>query len=196
MAYQKNPSRKKLAEFVQRIEAQIAKRKAAARVLSTCFGTSSSTPPPIDVVLMGKLRASLGQIDFDLLEACWQRGLLSSRLVEALRMARFLSFTLPAARAAQAETGVPASVLIAEAYLRAPEGAADIYSAVRSGDYTGSNDVFATGTQFDSLMDAFMERARALKNRNELKATMRNPDVASDISAHDLTECDKLRISL
>jgi hypothetical protein len=172
-----------VARALRIAERHYAREQRAAKILSTNFGTSSVVPPPIDVVLMGKLREALGQVDFDLLEACWQRGLLSSRLVEALRMARFLSFTLPSARAAQSETGVPASVLIAEAYLR-------------SGDYTGSTDVFATGRHFESLMDAFMERARTLKDRSELRNTLRDPNVADDISAHDLTECDKLRTSL
>lgn len=160
-----------------------AQLKRAAALLSTSFGMSSVEPPPIDVVLMSKLCDALGVIDFDLIEACWQRGLLSSRLVDALRMAKFLSFTLPAARAAQSLTGVPASVLVAEAYLR-------------SGEYSGSNDVFATGKQFSSLMDAFVHRARELNNGRTLKQTMKDRHVSNSISAHDLAECDKLRGSL
>lgn len=90
-------------------------RDAAAKLLDQKFGLMNTGDiPAIDAVIMRNLGHALYHMDETLLSACFMRGLLPAGITEALRMASFLTFTLPEARAAQAETGVPASLLIAE----------------------------------------------------------------------------------
>lgn len=184
------------------IDNRIEQEEHAAKLLSRKFGiTGEGVPPAIDAVLMAKLHDALDLIDEDLREACWQRGLLSSGLIESLRMARFLSFALPLARAAQTATGVPASILIAEAYLV-------------SGSHLGSNnDVFGSGREFASALDAFLDHASSLKSDADFQAVLnasRDPaqyikevalwsqrkemiDIPEYIATHGLAECDSLR---
>lgn len=158
-------------------------RQRAAKLLATSFGMSSTAEPPIDATLMGQLRAALAQIDANLSEACWQRGLLPTRIAEAIRMAGFLACVLPMARAAQSVTGIPASLLVADAYRLTADANAP------------GNDLFKTGTAFPSLLEAFLQRARDLKQHPKLKAQIaRDRDVTDFISSHGLAECDSLRV--
>src|SRR6185437_12222555 len=148
------------------------------------------------------------------LEACFLRGLLPSGMVESLRMAAFLSYTLPMARAAQAETEVPASLLIAEAYQ-----ISNVYFHI---DHfylpqPSSHDLFATGKTYASFKEAFMKHAYELRAAKWLRpalraAAMNNPkeyleqlskwshkkygvELVATIKQHNLLECDRLKDS-
>jgi hypothetical protein len=171
-------------------------------------GGSMETPPSIDVALMFRLRAALSQIDDDLNNACWQRGLLSRVMSESLRMAAFLSFTLPFARAAQSDTGVPASMLIAEAYYLC---SSYFYGSGFQWKCPDSNDLFATGKSYASMLDAFIERASQLRDDRAFTPVMKsanryeyidrlerwsskkyNAELVNTITAHNLAECDQM----
>jgi hypothetical protein len=148
-------------------EIALDKARSAALGLTRAFGCNSQhDQPAIDVVIMGRLSAALNTIDDALQTACFQRGLLPRIIGDSLRMACFLSQVLPMARAAQVDTGVPASILIAEAYhISGP-----CY-------YGGSlrlerNDIFDTGKSFDTLNAAFTARARSLSHDRAFKAIM------------------------
>jgi hypothetical protein len=185
-------------------------KERIAKLVTSNFGISSTnTPPPIDTSLMVRLCAALSQIDEDLREACWQRGLLPTAMSESLRMAGFLSFTLPLARAAQHSTGVPASVLIAEAY--------NISGIYFYGDHfqlprPDSNDLFETGKRYGSMLDAFIQHAQRLSEDSKFIPVMRslnsaeyidqlarwsskkyNVELVNTVTAHSLTECDQMR---
>ncbi|MFL6313714.1 MAG: hypothetical protein ACJ71W_16575 [Terriglobales bacterium] len=142
--------------------------RRAALGLTRAFGSKSQGDvPAIDAVIMGRLSATLNSIDDALHTACFQRGLLPRIIGDSLRMACFLSQVLPMARAAQVDTGVPASILIAEAY-----------HISGSYFYGGSlrldrNDIFETGKSFDSLNEAFAARAESLSHDRAFKAIMR-----------------------
>ena len=160
------------------------KRTHAARVLSRCFGMHSQSAPPIDAVLMERLNVALQPLNFDMMEALRQRGLLSMGVFDSLNMARFLSFTLPAARAAQDITGIPSSLLIADGF------------QYYAGDNVfEGNDFFNTGKKFETVLDSFMHRAQMLKGDAKLRAAVSsNLDVVSFIEEHGLRECDALPI--
>ena len=183
MANKKHPHiARSQKSWMQTMERRMKKQARAAKQLRTAFGMHSQSAPPIDAALSFRLRGALQQIDFDLNEACQQRGILSAKLSDALHMAGFLACVLPMARAAQSLTGIPASLLVAEAYLHT------------AGDATTTNDVFKTGKEFSSLLDAFIDRATTLKHNRKLKGEiMRDRDVQSYISQHDLRECDSLK---
>lgn len=165
-----------------RIQARrVATKDRAAKVLNTAFGMHSQAPPPIDVALSARLRAALQQIDYDLNDACQQRGILSSGIADALYMAGFLAYVLPSARAAQDLTGIRASLMLADAFIRT------------AADATATNDIFGTGKDFASLFDAFMDRAITLNKNSALKAKVMNDrDVQNCIKQFGLTECDQL----
>jgi hypothetical protein len=193
-------------EHFRRLDAE----QRAAIILNRKFGIDSQEcAPPIDLVIMGRLREALS-IDVDLLSACWQRGLMSSALLEAVNMTSFLASTLPMARAAQAQTGVPASVLIAEAY----EISRTYFDGV-SFDWSNGrvNDLFNTGAPLPSIKDAFMARAYELKKDAKFKLVLRvtsdpaqyleqlklwsarkyGVELVALITTHSLVECDALR---
>jgi hypothetical protein len=193
-------------EIFRRIDAE----QRAALTLSQHFGIESQEcAPPIDIVIMERLRAGL-LVNEDLLTACFQRGLLSADLTESLTMICFLSSTLPLARAAQGQTGVPASALIAEAY--------EISRAYFDGvnfDWEGraANDIFSTGKSFPSIGHAFMARAYDLANDSDFSAVLRaadnqaeyikqlkrwsapkyNADFMNTFMSHSLVECDRIK---
>jgi hypothetical protein len=79
-------------------------------------------------------------------------------------MARFLSFALLPARAAQECLGIRASILLADA-IHISGDWADKYV----GD---ANDIFETGQRFSSLIDAFGMRASWLKTNRGFRAVM------------------------
>ena len=188
-------------------------REAAAKLLDQRFGRmSSEDTPPIDAVIMRRLNDALVMADEQLLEACFLRGLLPAKIGEALRMAAFLSYTLPMARAAQAETGVPCSLLIAEAYQ-----ISNVYFHV---DHfylkqPSSHDLFATGKTYASFKEAFIEHAHEIRATKVLEpalcaAALRNTkqyleqlqkwsskkygnDLVATIEQHSLFECDRLK---
>jgi hypothetical protein len=172
---------------------------SAALGLTRAFGcTSQDEAPAIDVIIMARLNAALNSIDDALQTACFQRGLLPRIVGESLRMACFLSQVLPMARAAQSTTGVPASILVAEAY------------------------VVNTGNNFASMQDAFLARARELREEPAFQKIMRatgdarigmtssaypsnflaliaawsknkyGVELVDTIVSHDLLECDRI----
>jgi hypothetical protein len=192
----------------------------AAMGLTRAFGCHSvGIVPPIDAVIMGRLRAAFASIDDDLQDACFQRGLLPSTITESLRMARFLSITLPYARASQDETCVPASILIAEAYqISGPS----FYGCTFELDHPESNDIFNTRKNFKSIGEAFSARAHWLKQQPAFQTIMRatgdarlgptspaypsnflaliaawsknkyGSQLVETISQHNLLECDRM----
>jgi hypothetical protein len=201
-------------------EAAFDEKKRAASGLTRAFGCSSvGEVPPIDVVIMGRLRAAFDSIDDDLQTACFQRGLLPRMVGDALRMATFLSVTLPSARAAQSATGVPASILIAESY---EISGASFHGCRFELDRPDSHDIFNTGKKFKSLLDAFLQRAHWLSKQPAFQSIMRatgdarigltsatypsnfidliaawskplyNDDLVNTIRQHDLLECDRM----
>lgn len=204
----------------RRIEVAHDEAHAAAQGLTRAFGCHSvGTVPPIDAVIMGRLSAAFASIDDDLQEACLQRGLLPRNIGESLRMARFLSVTLPLARAAQSDIHVPASILIAEAYeISGPS----FYGCSFELDRPESNDIFATRKDFKSMGEAFSARAHWLRkqpafapiigaagdfvigltsaaypdNFMDLIAAWSKPkygdDLVATISQHNLLECDRM----
>jgi hypothetical protein len=168
---------------------------------------------------MGRLRAAFISIDDDLQDACFQRGLLPRHITESLRMARFLSITLPSARAAQDETGVPASILLAEAFeISGPSMYGCNFELARP----DSNDIFNTRRKFKSMEEAFSARAHWLIQQPSFNQVMRatgdatfgfthaaypsnfmdliaawskakyGEDLVATISAHSLLECDRM----
>jgi hypothetical protein len=154
MEHGKKPrSREELAEYMVDAMATIDAQRSASKVMATRFGIDSfGCAPPIDAVLMNTLRTALFSIDEVLVDACRQRGLLSTRLMGALNMLIFLAPMLPKARAAQDVTEVPASILLAEAFV-ACGGATEV----------AHHDLFKLGRPFNSYMDSFLDRAYALK---------------------------------
>jgi hypothetical protein len=192
-------------EIFRRIDAE----QRAALTLSQHFGIESQEcAPPIDIVIMERLRAGLA-IGPDLLSACFQRGLLSASLTESLYMVCFLSSTLPLARAAQSQTGVPASVLIAEAY----EISRAYFDGISFEWKRAANDIFGTGKSFPSIGHAFMARAYDLANDSDFSAVLRaadnqaeyikqlkrwsapkyNTDLMNTFMSHSLVECDRIK---
>jgi flagellum-specific peptidoglycan hydrolase FlgJ len=168
---------------------------------------------------MGRLRAAFASIDDDLQDACFQRGLLPRHITESLRMARFLSITLPSARAAQNETGVPSSILLAEAFeISGPSMYGCNFELARP----DSNDIFNTRRKFKSMDEAFSARAHWLTQQPSFKQVMRatgdatlgftqaaypsnfmdliaawskpkyGDQLVETISAHNLLECDRM----
>lgn len=198
------PQQQRMIEYYER------KQSNAASVVQY-FGTmNDAEAPAIDLVIAQRLNLALSSIDDNLSSACFLRGILPDRLCEAITMATFLSATLPLARAAQIVTGVPASLLIAEAFVlsRTEEDFSDI---------NGKRfDVFHTGKSFASLKDAFLQRAYFLKTNAAFRRVMRSIGkkyqylyeiqlwsksqkkhigdiVAETIRAHDLVKCDSMR---
>jgi hypothetical protein len=132
---------------------------------------------------MGRLRAAFISIDDDLQDACFQRGLLPRHITESLRMARFLSITLPSARAAQDETGVPASILLAEAFSARAHWLIQQPSFNQVMRATGDATFGFTHAAYPSnFMDLIAAWSKA-KYGEDLVAT---------ISAHSLLECDRM----
>jgi hypothetical protein len=160
-----------LEAFERRMQRRMEKEQAAAEIVSRCFGiVHAQDTPAIDDVLASRLRAALGSIDEKLLEACWQRAILSESLVEALRLASFLSVTLPLARGAQSETGVPASLLIAQAF------------ALKAGIADGLG------------LEWFLQQAAALKDAKARRAAIREySETIAFLDTFGLKECDALR---
>jgi hypothetical protein len=169
-------------------------------------GVNFAEFPPIDAMLMPTLSAALRPLPLAICEAFRQRGILSHRVSNGLIMARFLSFTLLPARAAQETTGVRASILLADAN-RLQGDWVDKFI----GD---SNDVFNVGQRFHDFAEAFLDRAQELKVNRKFRAVMHsmcdpaeclkqlglcefwNPqqrfDLISDITDYGLQECDVL----
>jgi hypothetical protein len=143
----------------------------AALGLTRAFGCHSQREAPaIDSVIMSRLSAALNPLDDALQTACFQRGLLPRIIGSALRMACFLSHVLPMARAAQSDTGVPASILVAEAY---EISGADFYGCSFQLDRPEAHDIFNTGKSFPSLQEAFSARALSLSEEPTFQAIMR-----------------------
>jgi hypothetical protein len=209
---EKKPLKWKPVGLVRSDEEIIGEASRAARGLTRAFGCESvGDAPAIDVVIMERLRAALASIDESLQVACLQRGLLPRSVGDALNMARFLSYTLPFARGAQAATGVPASILIAEAQIIS----GPLYEPE-------SHDIFKTGEEFASIKEAFLQRAKWLRTLHSFSAIMRatgdgrigltsaaypsnflklvatwskpiyGNDLVATISAHNLLECDRM----
>jgi hypothetical protein len=153
------------------LEAAYDDEHSAALGLTRAFGCDSvGEVPAIDAVIMGRLSAALNSLDDALQTACFQRGLLPGIVGDSLRMACFLSEVLPFARAAQAATTVPASILIAEAY---EISGAYFYGCAFRLQQPEAHDVFNTGKSFASLKDAFLARAHSLKDDPKFQAIMR-----------------------
>lgn len=145
--------------------------RSAALGLTRAFGCESQGDiPAIDAVIMGRLSAALNSIDDALHTACFQRGLLPRIIGDSLRMACFLSQVLPMARAAQKQTGVPASILIAEAY---EQSGPLFYCGAFEWAHPEDHDIFNTGGRFDSIKAAFFARARWLSEDPAFQAIMR-----------------------
>jgi hypothetical protein len=196
-------------------ESQLARleaKEAAARFLTRSFGQMNRNEiPAIDAVIMRRLNEALCHTDEMLFSACFLRGLLPSDMAAFLRMAAFLSFTLPDARAAQTETGVPASFLIAEAYQTSgTEFHVDHFYLTRP----SSHDLFATGKNFRSFQESFLQRAEELKRQRWFSPILRamalndpkkyleqirkcchkkDGEIAATIEQHSLFECDQLK---
>lgn len=196
------------------------KAQRAALGLTRAFGCQSrGEAPAIDVVIMGRLSAALNSLDDALQTACFQRGLLPRIIGNSLRMACFLSQVLPMARAAQADTGVPASILIAEAY---EISGASFYGCAFQLNRPEAHDLFNSGESFASLQDAFLARARSLSEEPAFQTIMRatgdarigmtspiypsnflaliaawsknkyGAELVNTIVSHDLLECDRM----
>jgi hypothetical protein len=169
-------------------------------------GVNAQEFPPIDAMLMPMLNAALGPIPETICEAFLQRSLLPASVRNGLFMARFLSFFLLPARAAQEFSGVRASILLADAVHISGDWA---------DKYVGeSNDIFETGQRFSSITDAFGMRACWLKKNRKFRAVMRaagdpaeclkqlgrcklwdemgRRDRVSTITDHGLQQCDVL----
>jgi hypothetical protein len=182
-----------------------AKQSNATKVVRYFGAIDTETAPAIDVVIMRQLNAALSSIDDELREACWLRGLLPDDLCEALRMATFLSLALPLARAAQIASGVPASILIAEAF-NLTSGSLDCTQSQRF-------DIFNTGRSYSDLKEAFLQHAYFLSENSSFEAVIgaaQNPEqylkeigrwskkeygieLVATIKAHNLIECDSMR---
>jgi len=210
----KNTHTTKTAAGSQTLAMQYDAHSAAVNLLNKRFGLDNQEEiPAIDEVLMHRLNDALVHADQVLLKACFLRGLLPSVMADSLRIAGFLSFTLPSARAAQAETGVPASLLIAESYIKSGN---DFFVDHFYLPRPSSHDLFATGKDFASFKEAFMERARELCAAKwfepVLRASAENPEqyvkqikkwshdkhgkeLAEIIEQHSLFECDRLNNS-
>lgn len=169
-------------------------------------GVNEGDFPPIDAMIMPALNAALAQVSEEIPEACMQRGLLPHAVLNGLIVARFLSFFLLPARAAQESTGVRASILLADALHISGN-----WAEKHVGD---SNDIFEMGRTFSSFNEAFLDRARWLKKNRRFRAVMRaatdpaeclaqlgrcklwdelgRSDRVSTITLHCLQECDVL----
>lgn len=205
---------------LHKIEIEHHKEHSAAMGLTRAFGCESQgEAPAIDVVIMARLSAALHSLDDALQTACFQRGLLPGIIGNSLRMACFLSQVLPMARAAQSTTGVPASILIAEAY---EISGASFYGCAFQLDRPQAHDVFNSGESFATLQDAFLARARSLSEEPAFQIIMRatgdarigltsaaypsnflaliaawskkkyGDDLVSTIVSHGLLECDRM----
>jgi hypothetical protein len=215
---QKTQSQQKA--HLRNIEFAYNEAHTAAQGLTRAFGCSSQSEiPAIDAVIMKRLSTAFASIDDELQDACLQRGLLPRNIGESLRMARFLSITLPAARAAQKDTSVPASILIAEAHsISGPF----FYGCSFELKRPDSSDIFNTGKSFKNLLEAFLQRAHWLKAQRVFQPVMRatgdrrigltsaaypanfmeliadwsrpkyGDDLVATISEHDLLECDRV----
>jgi hypothetical protein len=202
------------------VEIALDEAHSAALGLTRAFHCESrGEPPAIDVVIMGRLSAALNSLDDALQTACFQRGLLPRIVGNSLRMACFLSQVLPMARAAQADTGVPASILIAEAY---EISGVFFYGCAFQLHRPDAHDVFNTGKRFPSLQKAFSARAHSLSKEPAFQKIMRatgdaqigltspaypsnfmeliaawskkkyGDELVNTIVAHDLLECDRM----
>ncbi len=128
-------------------------------------GVNVGQPPPIDAMIMPSLNVALAGVSEEFPGACIQRGLLPHAMLNHLVRARFLSFFLLSARSAQEDTGVRASILLADAVHISGDWA-DKYV----GD---SNDIFETGRRFPNIHEAFLDRARWLKKNRRFGSVMR-----------------------
>jgi hypothetical protein len=213
-------SQTKGSSTTNHLEAAYDDAHSAALGLTRAFDCESrGEPPAIDVVIMGRLSAALNSLDDALQTACFQRGLLPRIVGNSLRMACFLSQVLPIARAAQADTGVPASILIAEAY---EISGAFFYGCAFQLHRPDAHDVFATGKRFASLKEAFSARAHSLSKEPAFQKIMRatgdarigmtspvypsnfmelitvwskkkyGADLVTTIAEHGLLECDRM----
>ena len=150
---------------------ELAMREKAAKIFSRNFGASSvGEVPPIDQSLLNQLRTLLQGTDESLLMACSQRGLLPFNVVDAIDTAIYLTFTMAAARAAHEATGVPASVLIAEA--RCQTLHFFHYFGFRWPSPSTENDIFGTGKSYATLHVAFAKRAQSLKSEKRFHPVM------------------------
>jgi hypothetical protein len=169
-------------------------------------GVNFGECPPIDAMLMPTLNAALRPLPRAIDEAILQRGLLPRTVSLGLTMARFLSFALLPARAAQESFEIRSSILLADAHH---------FQGVWMDEFVGeSNDVFETGHRFVDITDAFMERAQELSKNRKFRAVMHamgdpaeclkqlgrcklwnereRADLVSTITRYDLQECDTL----
>lgn len=162
---------------------------------------------PIDSTIIGQLRTALANTNDALLNACLQRKLLPLSIINSLNTARFLAITMLAARTAQTITGVPASILISEAWHFAPGILLDGLSKL---DH--ENDFFGTGKSFSSIEASFLDHANRLSRNQKFQAVMLAKDAPNEylkrvakcrlwdelgrkdraamISVNDLKECD------
>ncbi len=172
----KNGRAEQLKEATRRHRARSGKKTSLPEGFYGDFGgVNMGQAPPIDAMLMPALNAALTQLPEAIHEAFLQRGLLPRPVNNALSMARFLSFALLPARAAQESFGVRASILLADAIHHSGEW---------MDKYVGdSNDVFDTGRHFSDFTDAFLDRAQELKKNLKFRAVMR--------AMGDPTECLK-----
>jgi hypothetical protein len=116
---------------------------------------------------MAQLRTALAQINDALLEACLKLKLLPRSIVLSIDSARFLSHIMLAARTAQEITGVPASILISEAWYLAPGTFLDGLTKL---DH--ENDWFGTGEPFSSVEASFLDHANRLSRDKKFQPLM------------------------
>ncbi len=140
--------------------------------------TAAGAISPIDSVLADQLRSAMAGLSAALTNACLERKLLPLSLCNRIDTARFLSYTVLAARAAQVVTGVPASILIAEAWHLA-SGVGVLRDGLTKFDDC-ENDWFGTGESFSSIGGAFLDHANRLTRAREFQPVMLAKDDAAE----------------
>jgi hypothetical protein len=122
----------------------------------------------IDLVLMNEVRLAMGTgVSDTVSDACAERQLFPSKLIDALNLTTFLARVAIPARIAQRITGCPASALIADAWMVAP-------CRLPLGDPDPANDWFRTGESFTSVEASFLDRANVLGRDRRFQGALRS----------------------
>ncbi len=121
-----------------------------------------------DEMVMRSLRERLSGLADRPVSAFIERKLLPHRIANALGTAEMFSKWMVLARAAQAVTGVPASMLLAEISL----GPNDPCSDPNSGCPVPGNDLFKRGKKFPSLGAALLDHASYLATEPRFQRVM------------------------
>jgi hypothetical protein len=140
---------------------------------------------PIDSAVISQLRTAMACTNDALLDACLQRKLLPASIGGSVNMARFLCIVMPAARAAQKITGVPASILISEVWHLAP---CTLFDGLTKLDH--ENDYFGTGEPFSSVEASFLDHANRLSRDKKFQPVM----LAKDNRAEYLRQLGSCRL--